>query len=505
MKLFGFLGLAALAGGGVWAVWGGGEAPDVLARDGLRDALFTVRRGALEIVVSEGGYLKARNSELLKPAFRGQGTITWLVDEGLEVQEGDALVEFDTTDLEQQLLEAENALIQHETELEAARAELAVQERENLTTVEKAELALEVSRLALARYAEGEMPNELRKRELAVEKTLSEHERALERFEQVPELEAEGFLTKIQVEEERIALREAEINRENAVRELELYREYTVPMEQKQKQADVRDAERDLVSAREKAGINLRERQARTTQRERQVAAARSNLKRLQDELEKHRIVAPGPGVVHYGDAARPWERDRIKVGNNVSQGNTIITLPDLSEMEVLVNVHEADVDQVREGQEVRITLDTHRGTVFSGRVVRVASVATSGGWGDDNNKRFRVDILMDPSEAAIRAGVSATADILVERREDVLYVPVQSVFVEGDESFCFAVEGGGWRKRAVVIGSSNAHHVEVASGLEAGESVLLYDPRKEGLVEEPPAPEDAAQGLGGLTAPAEG
>lgn len=475
--VIGGLAVAAVATG-----WGLTSSNAVDAAAVSADALYTVRRGSLTIAVVENGYLKAKNSEMLQPQFAREGTITWLAEEGSEVVEGDVLVEFDKTELKNQIEELKTSLIQFEMELEAARAELGIQERDNEAVVEKAELALQLKELALERYEKGDAPNELRKKILEKEKAASQYKRSQEKYAQVPELQAEGFLTKIQAEEERINLEEARINKENAERELELFQTYTEKMDLAQKQADVKDATRDLENAKIKASISLNEKQARVKQRELAVTTTKARIQQLEEELGHMTIRAPKPGTVHYGDPNRMWMRDQVKVGNRVHRGNTIITLPDLSVMQVLVQVHEADIDMVKEDMPVVVTVETHKGTSFPGKIEEIASVASSQSWEDSANKTFRVEITMEPIEVELRAGVTAKAEIQVEELRDVLQLPIHTVFPEGGKHYCYVYLDGEIERRQVSVGKNNAHYVVVTSGLAEGEQVLLYDPEEDGL-----------------------
>ena len=461
-------------------------------------ALFTARRGTLDITVTENGFLKAENSIELKPKFKNRGTITWLIEEGEEVVEGDVLIEFDKAELETEISEQETSLIQYQIELEAAKAELGIQERDNAAAIEKAELAAELARLDLERYVDGDAPNEQRKMNLAAEKAESEYLRAEERFQQVPDLAAEGFLTKIQVEEERIKLREAEINKENASRELELFETYTLRTETTKRESALADAERELENARIKADINHKEKLARQKQEERRVASTKSRLDVLREELVNMTLLATGPGIVHHGDPDRSWWREQIKVGNTLHAGMTAITLPDLSDMIVEIQVHEADIDLVELEKPVVITIETHKGMTFHGTVTDIASVANSQSWEDETNKTFRVEIKMDSTAEKMRAGVTARAVVQVEELEDVVFVPIHAVFPENGEHFCYVFTDGELERRAVSIGKSNAHYVVLTVGLDEGETVLLYDPREGGLPEGPPGSGDDAEGDGG-------
>lgn len=450
------------------------------ASSGVKEtSLHTVQRRDLRITVTENGYLKAENSLKMKPKFERQGRITWLVEEGKEVEEGDVLVEFDRSELEDQVSELKTSLIQYEMEHEAGVAELGIQERDNETMVEKAELALELAKLELERYESGSAPNERRKQVLAKEKADSEYERASERYEQVPELAKEGFLTAIQVEEERIRLREAEINKENAARELELFEKYTFKMELTKHQTAVKDAQRELDNAKIKAGINLKQKKAAVTQQQRKIDSTGTRIEQLNEEVGNMTMRAPQPGIVHYGDPGRPWMHDQVKIGNTLHKGNTIITLPDLSVMQVLLQVHEADIDLVEMDMPVVVTIETHKGLTFPAKVTEIAMVASSQSWEDQTNKTFRVEVTMDTTEIELRAGVTARAEIQVEVLEDVLQAPIHAVHAEGERHFCFVHRGGELVQRDVEVGKNNAHYVEVSSGLEEGDRVLLYDPRE--------------------------
>ncbi len=462
-------------------------------------SLATVRRGDLSITVTENGYLKAKNNEEIKPKFKGAGQVTWLIDEGASVEPGAVLAEFDKTEIERRVNDLENQLIQYEAELEAANSALAIQERDNAAAIEKALLQVELKGLELERYEKGDSPNERRKKDLAFEKATSELERAIERFEQVPELQREGFLTKIQVEEERILLREAQINKENAERDLELYQTYTTAMELMQKQSDMKDADRELANAREKATINVKEKIARVTQQTRQIQQTKDALARERETLAQHTITAPAPGIVYYGNPSSSWMRDQIKVGNHLSSGHTMFTLPDLSEMQVLVQVHEADIDDVKKDLPTAVTIETHKGLTFAGVVTDIAAVATSQSWTDESNKTFKVEITMEPSEVELRAGVTAKVEIQVEELANVLQVPIHAVFPEGGEYFAFVHAAGAVERRKVQVGRNNAHHVEVRAGLEEGMKVLLYDPRAEGAVDDAGEPDGGPAEEGGL------
>lgn len=479
----------ALAAG--WRFLGGAAAPGVLTPVSA-DSSAAVRRAALPISIAESGYLKAKNSVNLQPQYAGEATITWLVKEGKSVEKDEVLVEFDKTQLQAQHDDKSNQLRQFRTELSAAEAEQEIQKRENAASIEKGEFELEVARMKLELFEKGESPNELRKKKLAAEKAHSEQQRAQERFDKVPELRKEGFLTKIQEEEERIALREKEIEVENADKELELYQTYTHPMGLAERRNALKDAERNLENTRARADINLKEKEGRITETQGKVQSMQVQLAELEKDLGYMTIRAPRAGIVHYGDPAEPWMHDSVKLGNRISQGNTVVTLPDLREMQVLLQVHEADIDAVKLEQAAVVHLESIKERSFSGKVTRIGAVANSN-WGNPENKTFEVEVTLETLDVEVRAGTTARVEIQVETVADALQVPIHAVFAEGAEHFVFLPSGAGFEKRGVRIGKSNNHFVHVLEGLAEGAHVLLYDPRGAGAAESTDTPRPAA------------
>lgn len=466
---------AAAFGGWRWyKASNGGGSKVVFASE----AVATVAEKPIEIKVVENGYLKAKNSVEVQPEFEGEGKITWLVEEGKAVVKGEKLAEFDRTEIQQRIDEVTNDLTVLETQAETARAELEIERRDGNAQVEAGEFALGISRMKLEKHLQGEAPNELRKSKLAAEKARSEFERATERFRQVPELEREGYLTKTQAEEEKIRLREAEINKENAEKDLELYIAYTEPMAVAELENAVKDALRVVTNAREKAQISLREHEAKVTNADRQVTSTRTRLEKLQEHFAKMTITAPIDGIVHYGDPREPWYAEQVRVGNQVYSGNTLFTLPDLREMQVVLRVHEADIDMVKRDMPVNTTIESLKGRSFPGKVTEIASVASSD-WGE--TKTFQVTVTLEPTADTLRAGVTAKTEILVETVPASKTIPIHAAFPESGKHYAFVVTASGFERREVQLGKNNVHLVAIESGLELGERVLLFDPRTTG------------------------
>jgi len=206
---------------------------------------------------------------------------------------------------------------------------------------------------------------------------------------------------------------------------------------------------------------------------------ARAALDQSEELLDKTRIRSPIDGIVIQID---------VKVGETVIAGttnipgSTMMVIADPSETLTEVQVDEADIAQVLEGQKADIFSAAYPDTPLSGTVQSIASVArqTPG----QQNLSFLVKILLDEQDMmAIRPGMSVRADIYTQTSEESLAVPVQAVlYDEGldedsegseDQPYVFVIDAGKALRKDVRTGISSDSDQEILDGLEEGEPVI--------------------------------
>ena len=436
-------------------------------------ATYTVKRGNLKITLTETGTLEARNKVNIRPMIKTRAEILSIVEEGTLVKEGDVLAELDKSTVESNIERLEDTVIKLQADLKNAQTDLEIQ---------KGELELEFAGKELERYVEGDRPQDLRRAKLRIDQAASRLKQAQDRFERMPELEAEGFVTKVEVEEKRLELETAEVELETAKRELLLYEKYTHPMTLRQKTADVTEAEREEKRVAARAEARVEAKTAVLRQRERQYEAAVSKLEEARSELEKHTIVAPSAGIVIYGGRRDRWGNDneQVAVGQPAYPGRTLIELPDLTLMDVGLQVHQADVKKLRKGQTAWITQPGTEAGGLKATVAEIGSVAQSSSWRDPV-KRFDVVVQIEGKVEGLGAGVTVECEIRLGEIENVLYVPLQTVSSAGGSWFVYVRERGETRRRTVELGPANDSYVEVREGLSEGDQVLLSDRTRHG------------------------
>lgn len=159
---------------------------------------------------------------------------------------------------------------------------------------------------------------------------------------------------------------------------------------------------------------------------EAQVKTSRARLDKTLDNLRKTRITAPMDGVVTFLGA----EVGEIsQAQTSFTQGQTLMTISDLSVFEVEVDVDETEVAKVTIGQDARIRVDAFRDTSFAGNVVEVGNSATISGQGSENyTTSFRVKVRFSDANPGVRPGMSASVDITTAKANDALLIPYASV-----------------------------------------------------------------------------
>ena len=188
-------------------------------------------------------------------------------------------------------------------------------------------------------------------------------------------------------------------------------------------------------------------------------------------------IVSPASGSVIRVDV----EEGEIVTSGAVSytSGTTIMTVADLSKMQIRAGVNEVDVGKIRFGQDVVIDVDAYPNVKYSGLITHIAPAARD----EQGVKIFDVEIDIVDSDERLRPGMTANIEIQGDHKTDILTVPVEAVFKKQGRYVAYVMDGSEDEpvEREVVTGISNISSVEVVEGLSEGDVVTLYDPELEG------------------------
>ncbi len=472
--------LVPLAAAAAWWGRGEGEAP-------YQGPTRPVARGPLTISVTESGTIEAREKVVLKCEVNERSTtITYLAEEGTLVEEGDLVVQLDASVLEDELYDEEIDVLDTEASFLAARENLAVVENQAQADVSAAELALRFAREDVRKYVEGEYPKQLM--EVTNKVTLAEEslQQARDRLEWSRQLHDRGFLSGSQLDEDRLAYQSAELEVQLARKEVELLETYTQPRQLAQLESDVEQAELALDRVRRKSAADVAQASTALQTRERQLMRQQAQLADIQRQVANCTIKAPVAGMVVYATSGKGGWRgneEPLAVGREVRSQEELVHIPVADVKSARISVHESLLDKVHLGQEVRVVVDALPDRVFRGRVARISPLPDpTTQWLNPDLKVYATEVEIEGGQAGLRTGMTCQAEVLVDRYEDALYVPVHSVVRLGGEPTAYVVEEGRLVPRRVEVGLDNNRMIHVLSGLREGELVALAPPLAEDL-----------------------
>jgi len=195
-----------------------------------------------------------------------------------------------------------------------------------------------------------------------------------------------------------------------------------------------------------------------------QVDEAEAALDIAKAELAKATISAPFDGIV---------TDVKINEGLQLSAmtyANPAICLVDTSRIEMRGVIDEIDISKTKLGQEADITLDALPDKEVKGKITFISHAGTVRA----GVVSYKTTITLENPDEELRDGMSATADIILEHRENVLLIPNRAIHGSLDNPSVEVVAGEQIEKRQVSLGLSDGINTEVLSGLKEGEEVVL-------------------------------
>jgi HlyD family secretion protein len=243
-----------------------------------------------------------------------------------------------------------------------------------------------------------------------------------------------------------------------------------------------------------------------------QIAQAEASLKSTLDILAKTVYSSPIDGMI---TSKRVEEGEMAIIGTMNNPGTVLMTIADLSVMEVEVQVDETDVVGVQLGQAANVRVDAFPNQIFKGRVTEIGSSAlvktTVATTSTQESKDFKVVVTLDNPSKLLKPGLSASADIITGERKNVLAVPISALVVrdktptaeqakagtKAEEEGLFLMDNGRAKFSPVQKGIMGELDIEITGGLKAGQEVIVgpYDAlrqMKDGLLVKPDIKSDA-------------
>jgi len=391
----------------------------------------TVRMGKFTVSFHEMGALGAEKSV---PVYgEDDGKIISLISEGSIVKPGDKIAEMDTTTVVKELRNQKLTVKNSEADVARAEEELRMLKLSNETELAKQQ----------AQY-------DFNQNELKI---------AQQQKTKIEALANEKLVPRDQVDDADLQVRSKQLAVDQGNADLVLKKK-DIKSKETQKQAEV-----DKVIF------------AKNIQK--------SNLDELQGQVTSGIITAPAAGMAVISKTwGGPGDYRKLQAGDQIHHRQVICQLPDLSQMEVKVNVGESDAPKVKIGMAVIARLEAVPDKVLHGTVQTISALATEGNPFDTGStpgrKNFEVIVKLKESDPRVlKPGMTADAEFICDSVEMTMFVPLESVIEKDGKTFVFVKNGKRYERTRILTGKYNDNFIIVTRGLKMGQVIALRDPTK--------------------------
>jgi HlyD family secretion protein len=213
-----------------------------------------------------------------------------------------------------------------------------------------------------------------------------------------------------------------------------------------------------------------------------QIDQAQASLKSTLDTLSKTVYNSPIDGII---TSLRVEEGEIAMIGTMNNPGTILMTIADLSVMEVEVEVDETDVIGVKIGHRAEVRVDALPDQTIMGEVTEIGSSALQKATTSQESKDFKVIITLVAPPQSLKPGLSASADIITAEKKEVLAVPISALVLrekkdeenkntDEQEEGVYVVESSRVKFIPVEKGIMGEMMIEIISGLEEGQEIVV-------------------------------
>lgn len=207
------------------------------------------------------------------------------------------------------------------------------------------------------------------------------------------------------------------------------------------------------------------------------------DMERTRSYLSKMVLRAPNDGIVNllpnfrsqgsFGSSPPPF-----KEGDRAWTGAAIAEIPDLSEMRIELKLDEVDRGRLQLNQELRISVDAIPDKDFSAMLDWISPIASViyRGMGL-SEKNFPARATLQNLDPRLRPGMSASAEVVIEKQPNSLLIPIRASFVHNGKPAVYVQKGQTFQVRNIEVGKRNDTDIVVLGGLKEGEMVALENP----------------------------
>jgi HlyD family secretion protein len=420
-----------------------------------------VTRGNLTILVSANGTVQPESSVNVSPKTSGV-LKQLLVKEGDFVKPGQIVAYMDNSNLQGQLLQARGNVAAAQANLNKFIAGNRSQD------IAQAQSQVDEANASLQKLVAGNRSQDIAGAQASLNKAQVTHRQAQEDLYRTQKLQAQGAISQQALSTARSTHDTAQAQVDQAQQALNLLKAGSRPEDIAQAKSILNQRQQALNLL--KAGSHPED----IAQARAQVMAAQGAVAIAQRNIDDTVIRAPFAGIVARKYADPGAFVTPTTAGSAVTSATSSSILALASTNEIVAQVAEASISQIRVGQVAVIKVDAYSGKTFEGKVTQVATQSLV----QQNVTSFEVKVAVADSQRLLHQGMNVTIDFKAGELNQVLVVPTASIVQQKAVQGVFiAKKGGDPVFMPIVVGTTVNDKTEVKSGLTGNERVLLSFP----------------------------
>lgn len=415
------------------------------------------RTGSMASVIEVSGDIKALKTAVLSAKMQGR-VVSVPRREGDSVAAGTVVVQQDTSDLSAQVRQAEAGLLAAKARLSQATTSEGLTDTQTEASIVQAQAALDSANAYLRMIKSGARTQERAQAENAVASAEANFKNAEINLNRMRGLYSQGALSKQQIDLVQMQYDVAASQLDSAKQQLSLVKEGA-------RSEEIESAQKQVAQAGEGLRVAKSNRSQKAIRREdikaakAGVAQADAALSYANQQLANACIRTPIAGTV---------SKRAIEPGEMASTGTSLVEVVALNTLYFEAAVSEMDVDRVKVGQPVEVTVDALPGRKFPGSVQKILPTA------DEKSRQFKVRIAVSNPAGDLRPGMFARGSIEVARHRNTVIIPKDALMTNDGGMSVYLVVGSVARLQPVTTGFENRDEMETISGVSDGDVLVI-------------------------------
>ncbi len=212
------------------------------------------------------------------------------------------------------------------------------------------------------------------------------------------------------------------------------------------------------------------------------IAMQKNQIQMFQSQINSLYIIAPSDGYVIHAEMPTLDTSGGSTIGGKIEEGSLVyssmplLQIPDISKMQVSVEVPEVDYKRINNDQKVVINIASVSNLETTGKIVR-KSLATKNRAEKSQIKSYEVIISVDSCDSRMKPGLGASCRIIINEVKDTLVVPSAAIFMKDSTKIVYVAKNHKFLPVPIETGLSNSSESIVSKGLKGNEIIALMEP----------------------------